>query len=100
MSVNSEQIEKAFSEFQQFGPRRRIPVEKRWRELLPDVDPHEFPELQARCREIEAFAVRLAEQVRDKQIPAEVAQKQLSEKYPFLTRLGHTWSQAMYFAIK
>jgi hypothetical protein len=54
------------------------------------------------ARKIEDFAVRLAEKVRDKQLSAEVAQRQLSEKYSFLTkdRLGHTWSQAMYFVIK
>jgi hypothetical protein len=102
VNITSEQFDKAFSEFQQFGPRRRIPVEERWREVLPDVTPDEFAALQAQCKEIEAFALTLAEQVRDKKVSDEIAQRQLIQKYPFLSpeRLDHTWSQAMYFSFK
>jgi hypothetical protein len=102
MNITPEQFDKAFAEFQQFGPRRRIPVEERWREILPDVDPNEFTGLQAQCKEIEAFALTLAEQVRDKKLSDEIARKQLAQKYPFLKQglLDHTWSQAMYFSFK
>ncbi len=102
MNIAPEQFEKAFAEFQQFGPSRRIPIEERWREILPSVDPSEFAALQAQCTEIEASALALAELVRDKKVADGIARKQLAEKYPFLQqgRLDHTWSQAMYFALK
>lgn len=102
MNVSPEQFDKAFAEFQQFGPRRRIPIEERWREILPEVSPTEFSELQTECKEIEAFALSLAEQVRDNKMTDTEGNKQLAQKYPFLTkgRLGHTWSQAMYYAVK
>jgi hypothetical protein len=102
MNLRPEEFNKAFAEFQRFGPRRRIPVEERWREILPDVDPDEFAGLQARCKEIEAFALTLAEQVRDKKLSEEIARKQLAQKYPFLEQglLDPTWSQAMYFSFK
>ena len=55
MNVTPEQFDKAFAEFQQFGPRRRIPIEERWLEILPEVDSEKFSELQAECKEIESF---------------------------------------------
>ena len=102
MNFTKEQFEKAFAEFQAFGPRRRVPIEERWREVLPDIDPSEFASLQAQCQEIESYALGLAEQVREKQITSETGMQQLGQKHPFLTpeRLGHTWSQAVYFSLK
>lgn len=102
MNVTPEQFEKAFAEFQQFGPRRRIPIEERWPEILPEVAPTEFLELLAECKGIEAFALSLAEKVRDKKMADAEAKKQLAQKYPFLNqgRLDHTWSQAMYYSFK
>ena len=102
MNLTPEQFDKAFAEFQQFGPRRRVPIEERWREILPEVAPAEFEDLKAECKEIEAFAISLAEQVRDKKMADVVAKGQLAQKYPDLkqARLDHTWSQAMYFSFK
>lgn len=102
MKVTPEQFNKAFAEFQQFGPRRRIPIEERWREVLLGIDPMEFAGLLSQCKDIEAFALTLAEQVRDKKLADVSARTQLAEKYPFLTQghLDHTWSQAMYFSFK
>lgn len=102
MNVTPEQFDKAFAEFQQFGPRRRIPIEERWLEILPEVDSAKFPVLQVECKEIEAFALSLAEQVRDKTLADAEAKRQLAKKYPFLKqgRLDHTWSQAMYYSFK
>ena len=102
MNVTPEQFDKAFAEFQQFGPRRRIPIEERWLEILPEVDSAKFSELQAECKEIEAFALSLAEQVREKIMADAEAKKQLAQKYPFLKqgRLDHTWSQATYYSFK
>jgi hypothetical protein len=102
MNITKEQFDRAFTEFQLFGPRRRTPIEKRWRKILPDVDPAQFAEIKAQCKEIETFALSLAEQVRNKQISNEIALKQFAKQYPVLTgdRLGHTWSQAIYFSLK
>ena len=102
MSLTPEQFDSAFAEFQLFGPRRRIPIEERWREVLPEMAPSEFNALNTQCKEIEAYAVSLAEKVRDEAMSDEAARQQFARKYPFLTsvRLGHTWSQAMYFSMK
>lgn len=100
--IDLEDFDKAFAEFQIFGPRRRIPIQDRWREVLPNVDTAKFDALKAQCNEIEASALNLAEQVRDSQIPDTIAVRQIEKEYPFLTRerLGHTWSQALYFSLK
>jgi len=102
MAVTAEQFNKAFAEFQLFGPRRRISIQERWRDVLPDADSREFDALEAQCKEIEAFALTLAEQVRDKATSDEAARRQLSQRYPILNteRLEHTWSQAVYFSLK
>lgn len=102
MSFTDEQFDRAFAEFQEFGPVRSIPVERRWRDSLRDVDPCEHPALRARCEEIEAFALELAEKVRDGRMTDGAAIGKLAETYPYLTseRLSRTWSQAMYFSLK
>jgi hypothetical protein len=102
MEITNDQFDRAFGEFQEFGPRRAVRVEDRWREILFDVHWRDFPALRARCEEIESFAVRLAEQTRDGQMTDDAARQRLAQTYPFLTRerLARTWSQAMYFAMK
>ena len=102
MSVTPAQFKRAFTEFQLFGPRRRIPIRKRWIEVLPDVDPKEFEVLEAKCKEIEAFALKLAEKVRDKAISNTIARHQFFEKYSILNQelIEKTWSQAILFSFK
>lgn len=102
MEITNDQFDRAFAEFQEFGPRRGIRVEDRWREILFDVEWRDFPALRERCEEIESFALGLAELVRDEQMSDEAARRQLAQTYPFLTpeRLARTWSQAMHFAIR
>ena len=102
MNFTDEQFDRAFAEFQEFGPRRRIRVEERWQEGFPEVPIEELSALRARCEEIESFAVGLACQVRDEQMSDDAARRRLAEKYPSLTsiRLDRTWSQAMYFSMK
>jgi len=102
MILTNEQFDKAFAEFQAFGPRRRISIEERWLEVLPEINPSQYSDLKRQCAEIEALALSLAVQVRDKRIPEAIGQKQLAQKYPSLTddRRGQTWSQALYFSIK
>jgi hypothetical protein len=102
MEITNDQFDRAFAEFQEFGPRRRIRVEDRWGEVLFDVDWRDFPALRARCEEIESFALGLADQVRDEEMTDDAARQQLAETYPFLTRerLARTWSQAIYFSMK
>ncbi len=99
MNATPEQFDKAFAEFQQFGPRRRIPIEERWCEILPEIASTEFLAIKAQCQGIEAFAYSLAEQVRDGKMATLSAEEQLAQKYPFLTpaRIIQTWSHATYF---
>lgn len=102
MSITAKQFNKAFAEFQIFGPRRRIPVRTRWQEMFPDLDSREIGSMEAQCKEIEAFALGLAEKAKDNGTSIETSRKQLAQKYPVLDkeRLDHTWSQAMYFSAK
>ena len=102
MTMDARKFNQALAEFQAFGPRRRIPIEDRWRELLPDIEPAAFDELEERCRNIEAFALGLAEQASNQKLSQEVARKQIEEKFPYLTpdSVSHTWSQAMYYSMK
>jgi hypothetical protein len=102
MSVSDQQFEKALAEFQQFGPRRRIPVEERWRETMPEISAEEFPILRARCDAIESDALSLALQVRGGRLSDALARDQFAQLHPSLSeeRLGRTWSQAMYFAMR
>ena len=91
MSLTAKQFDRIFAEFQLFGPRRRIPIAERWREVLPEVDPSELNVLKRRCEEMEAYACDLAVKVRDDEMSDEAARQQLGRKYPGLTpdRLGH-----------
>ena len=102
LGLSNDEFEKAFSEFQQFGPRRRLPIEQRWQEILPDVPPASIPKLLAHCKEIEAFATGVAGQVVCGGIAEDAASKQISDRFPFLTatQLRRTLSQALYFAAK
>jgi hypothetical protein len=69
---------------------------------LPEVGALKFAELKAECKEIEAFALSLAEQVRDKGLADGKGKKQLGRKYPFLKpeRLSQTWSQAIRYSLQ
>src|SRR5438552_2488297 len=86
--------------FQQFGPERVVPIEDRWRELFPTATDGQMVEWKAHCERIEAGALELAEQVLDRQLGEVAARDQLGELFPELNeeRLGHTFSQAIYFA--
>ena len=99
---SNDQFNRAFAEFQEFGPQRRIPVEQRWRDNLQDINPAEFETLRTRCAEIETFAFGLVKQVESGKLKEDAARRQLAQTYPFLTaeRVAHTWSQAVYFSSK
>jgi hypothetical protein len=101
MKISDDQFNKALEIFQEFGPRRRIPVHRRWAEVFPTATDEDFQEWQSRCRDIEAFALRVALQVRDKHLDKDSAIRQISEQFPSLSRdrVGHTYSQAMYFSL-
>jgi len=61
----------------------------------------DFQEWESACREIEAFALRVAVQVRDSLLDKDSAIRQISERFPRLSRdrVGRTYSQAMYFSM-
>ena len=102
MPFTDAELNRALAEWQEFGPRRRIPVEQRWPELFPQASPDDFAEARLRCQEIESFAVDLAGQVLKNRLSAHEAFRTLCRQYPHLTEesLDRTWSQAMYFASK
>jgi hypothetical protein len=94
------QLNRALAVFQQFGPERSTPVEERWSRELPELPLAAYPDLLARCEEIEAAAAALAGQVREGTLGQDAGKVELSRQFPFLDpeRLAHTWSQALYFA--
>jgi len=102
MTLTDKQFNAALEMFQEFGPRRRIPVQERWAEAFPDATAEDFGAWQVACREIEDYAYGVAEQVRDERLDEHTAVRQISERFPRLSRerVEHTFSQAMYFSIK
>jgi hypothetical protein len=102
MKLTNEQFNKALEIFQESGPRRRTPVHERWAKVFRDATPDDFREWERACREIEDFAYGVAEQVRDHGLDKDKAIHQISERFPRLSRdrVGHTYSQAMYFSMK
>jgi hypothetical protein len=100
--LSDADFDRAFDEWQEFGPRRGIPVEERWRKLLPHASPDALADAQQRCKEIEAAAWKLAEQALAGTISEQEGQRRLAAQYPYLTRnrVSRTWVQAMYFASK
>lgn len=102
IGLENEEFARAFAEFQQFGPRRRDPIEQRLREILPELPPDRIAKLLAFCKEIESFAVDVAGQVVYGDLTENAASKQISDRFPFLTaaQLRRTLSQALYFAAK
>jgi hypothetical protein len=101
MTLTDHQFNNALEIFQDFGPRRRIPVHERWAEVFRAATSEDFQAWQAACRDIEAFALRVALQVRDNLLDTDSAMRQISEQFPHLSRdrVGHTYSQAIYFSL-
>jgi hypothetical protein len=99
--LTDDQFNKALEIFQEFGPRRRIPVHERWAEVFRTATVEDFQEWQSACRDIEAFALRVALQVRDNLLDKDSAIRQISEQFPRLSRdrVGHAYSQAIYFSL-
>jgi hypothetical protein len=102
MKISDDQFNEALEIFQEFGPRRGIPILQRWSEIFPSATSEDFQEWQSRCREVEAFALRIALLVRDNRLDKDSAIRQISERFPSLSRdrVGHTYSQAMYFSLR
>jgi hypothetical protein len=102
LGMREDEFELAFAEFQRFGPRRRISIQTRWQEILPELLPAQIPGLLAICNEIQSFATAIAGRVVDGGLSEDLAAKQISGRFPFLTaaQLRRTLSQACYFAAK
>lgn len=103
MPFSDSQFDRAFAEWQEFGPRRAIPVEQRWAEIFPAATASDFAQARLRCEEIEAYAYEVVQTThRDVATPDKIRAVQLlSSQYPALTseRLSRTLSQAVYFSI-
>jgi hypothetical protein len=100
--LSDADFDRAFCEWQEFGPQRAVPIAERWRTLLPRASAAELADAEERCREIESVAWRLAEQAQAGGLTEREGQRRLAASYPYLTaeRVGRTWVQAMYFAAK
>jgi hypothetical protein len=95
-------INRALQIFQEFGPNRAIPVQKRWRDAFPNVTPEQLREWEILFRELEHFAYGLGEQVLHGDTGSVEAATIISKRFPLLSwdRVNHTLSQAIYFASK
>jgi len=102
MTLFDDRFNHALEIFQEFGPRRRIPVQERWREAFPEAAARDLVEWERAFREIEAFAYDLAVQIRDQGLSEDAAQRRIAEQFPRLSRerVVRTLSQAHYFAMK
>jgi len=101
MTLFDDRFNHALEIFQEFGPRRRIPVQERWREAFPEAAARDFVEWERAFREIEAFAYDLAVQVRDQGLGESAAVRRIAEQFPRMSRerVMKTFSQARYFAM-
>jgi hypothetical protein len=93
-------IDEALRIFQEFGPNRAVPIQQRWRDAFSNVTPEQMQEWESLFRELERFAYKLGEQVRDGEIGSEEAGAIISKRFPQLdsNHINHTVSQAVYFA--
>lgn len=95
-------IDRALQIFQQFGPDRAIPIQKRWRDAFPNVPTEQLLEWETIFRELEHFAYGLGEQVLNGDIGSREASAMISKRFPQLSweHVDHTLSQAVYYASK
>jgi hypothetical protein len=102
VNLTNDEFNRVLEIFQEFGTRRRIPVHQRWAEAFPKATEADLREWETFCRQIEEFALGVAEQVRDGALVKDAAIQQISERFSRLNhdRLGHTYSQALYFSMK
>jgi len=87
--------------FQEFGPRRKIPILQRWSEAFPNATPADFGEWRLKCEEIVAFAYEVAREF-GPDLQNDIAGEKIQTRFPHLNRdrISATWNQARYFAWK
>ena len=85
--VSSEQFDRAFEEYSQLGPRASVPIEERWPEVIPDVDPSKYPALEAKCHEITWAVVQWDDDVKCGRLRNEddIVKRMVAIRYPYLT---------------
>lgn len=85
--VTSEQFDRAFEEYRQWGPRASVPIEERWPAVIPDVDSSDCPALKATCHEITEAVVRWDDDVKCGRLRDEddVVRRMVAIRYPYLT---------------
>jgi len=101
MKLTDDQFNKALDIFQEFGPRWCIPVHERWAEIFRAATSEDFQTWPFARRDIEAFALSSALQVRYNLLDKDSAICQIAGQFPRLSRerVGHTYSRAMYFSL-
>lgn len=99
MVLPDAQLSDIFRIFQEFGPRRRIPISERWSEAFPNATADEMREWRSRCEEIEAFAYALAREF-GPDLRNDLAFQKIQTQFPQLhqDQVSAAWNQARYFA--
>ena len=99
---NNDRYNEALKIFQEFGPRRSLPIRERWREAFPQVPPDVMDEWETEFKKLEEFAYDLAAKVQNSELDDSDAYRMLAERFRWLDRdrLDKTYSQAAYFVRK
>lgn len=92
----------AFGIFQEFGPNRRVPADKRIQTRFSSLSTEEVFDLIKRFNGIESFAFDIAEQIHNKNINNLEGRNLIASEFPELNaeRLAQALNQAMYFSCK
>ena len=101
MTDSDEMYNRACAIFQEWGPRRRIPLRVRWQEAFPEVASSAMDDWETEFRLVERVAYELAERVRDDALSRDAAISELCARYPRLGReqAASACNHAYYHAI-
>jgi hypothetical protein len=102
MMAKDSDLNRALQIFQEFGPNRAIPLQKRWKNAFPNETAEQLQMWERLFRELEEFAYGVAEQVLSGETGDSEAAAMISRRFPLMSRerVLRTLSQALYFASK
>lgn len=100
MKLPDTTLDKAYTIFEEWGPKRRIDRVERLKEEFPSLTPQEINSLLQEMKEVSATVWRIAEMGGEPKIGKNKIVIMLQEKHPFLKSKGltHAFSLVNYYA--